>query len=200
MHSALILAGGSSTRLGRPKALIEIAGRPIVARVADILASLVEETIVSVADAASENALRAALPDVRFVRDARSQRGPIEGFRGGFRAARGEFVLLAPCDAPLLRSDLYRLLLDVVGTADAAVPRLDVFDPVRAVYRRSAVFEALEDPLEIKSPSALVDRLRCVFVDADRIRAVDPELSSFLDVNTAEDLEAVLDAIRLRGG
>src|SRR6266566_1050982 len=44
----------------------------------------------------------------------------------------------------------------------------------------------------IASPSALVDRLRCRFVDPDRIRAVDSDLSSFLDVNTQADLDEVL--------
>jgi len=195
--SALILAGGASKRFGRPKALIELAGRPLIVYVADAMGSLADEMIVSVANPEMEGRIRSVLPDVVFARDERPGSGPIEGFRQGFRTGRGEVVLVAPCDAPLLRPQLYQLLLDVLGDYDAAVPKFDVLDPVRAVYRRTRVLEALDAVSGVPSPSALVDRLRAVFVAADQIRLVDPSLGSFLDVNTPEDLHLVLEKMRL---
>ncbi len=189
MYTALILAGGESRRFGRPKALIELAGRPLIAHVSDAVTPLADETIVSVANPESERSIRSFLPRAVFVQDERPGRGPVEGFRQGFRAARGERILVAPCDAPLLRTSLYRLLLEILGDYDAAVPRVDVPDPVRAVYRRSPVLQSLEASPAIPSPSALVDRLRVAFVGPDQIRAIDPGLSSFLDVNTRGDLD-----------
>lgn len=194
--SALILAGGASKRFGRPKALIELAGRPLIVYAADAMGSLADEMIVSVADPEMEGRIRSFLPHVVFARDGRPGSGPIEGFRQGFRAARGEVLLVAPCDAPLLRPPLYRLLLDVLGDYDAAVPKFDVLDPVRAVYRRTRVLEVLDAVSGIPSPSALVDRLRAVFVAADQIRTVDPTLASFLDVNTPEDLYLALEKMQ----
>ncbi|HKW43999.1 MAG TPA: molybdenum cofactor guanylyltransferase [Thermoplasmata archaeon] len=188
--SALILAGGASSRFGKSKALVEVAGRPLLAHVAGGMRSLADETIVSVSDEESAQQLRQILPQAMFVQDERRNRGPIEGFLQGFRKARGEIVLVAPCDAPLIRPDTYRILLGVLRDHDAAVPRLDVFDPVRAVYRRSAVLNVLAET-EVNSPSALVDRLRATFVGPDQLRAVDPKLDSFLDVNTRGDLEEV---------
>lgn len=192
--SGVILAGGSSKRLGRPKALVEIAGRPMIARASEALAPFVGETIVSVADRDFEMALRAILPRATFVYDAAGGRGPIEGLRRSALVALGETLLVAPCDAPFLRPDLYRLLLDVLGAHDAAVPRLEVFDPVRAAFRRRRVLGVLSTFPDTSSPSALVDRLDTVFVDRDQLRTMDPDLVSFFDVNTREDLER---AIRL---
>src|SRR5256886_8895610 len=192
VYSALILAGGESRRCGGPKALVEIAGRPLIAHVALAMAHLAEETIVSVGGPEVEAKIRQVLPDAAFVHDVRHGRGPIEGFHEGFRAARGDLVLVAPCDAPLLRASLYRLLLEVLGDYDAAVPKLEVPDPVRAVYRRDRVMEIFEASSTVRSPSALVDSLKIVYVPTERLREFDPDLSSFVDVNTQIDLVEVL--------
>lgn len=189
LPSALVLAGGRSERFGRPKALVEMLGRPLVAHVAAALAPLAEDIIVSVADDETAGTIEEALPHVRFVVDQRWSAGPIEGFRQGFRVAHGAVVLVAPCDAPFLRTELYRLLLSALGDSDAAVPRRSVFDPVRAAYRRSPVVHLLESPADVPSPSALVDLLHPVFLDESQLRTADPELASFFDVNTPADLE-----------
>jgi len=195
VETALILAGGQSRRFGRPKSLIDIGGVPMIRRVAEVMLTMAEETLVSVADVRTETALRSVMPDAAFVIDRRGGQGPIEGFRSGFEVARGDRVLVAPCDAPLLRPALYRLLLDSIGKRDAAVPRFDVIDPVRAVYRRKAVLNVLAGGTDVPSPSALVDSLDAVFVDPPRLRLADPDLSSFLDVNSQKDLEDVLGRI-----
>ncbi|MGQ0796439.1 MAG: molybdenum cofactor guanylyltransferase [Methanobacteriota archaeon] len=198
MRSGLILAGGASRRFGSPKAFAPFAGRPMIARVADVLQAFVGELVVSVADAsrgaevgrvlqATEGTGRSLTP--RIVVDSRRDRGPIEGLSRGLRAARGDPVLVAPCDAPRLVPDLYRLLLDVLSDFDAAVPRLDAIDPVRAVYRRGPVVDVLErEGDRVESPSGLVDRLHVAFVGERDLRRVDPDLRSFLDVNAPEDL------------
>jgi len=190
VRSALILAGGRSRRFGGPKALVEIEGRASILRVADAVAPLVAETIVAIEGPKSERGIRSLLPDATFVHDARPNRGPIEGLRQGFRVARGETVLVAPCDAPFLRTELYSLLLDNLGDHEVAAPKLEVIDPVRAVYRRKAALKVLDGSESIRSPSALIDRLQGVFLPPDELRKADPELSSFLDVNTRPELEA----------
>ncbi len=198
MDTALILAGGESARFGRPKALVDIGGNPMIRWVIDAVTPLGDEVVVSVANSRMADRIRPIAPQARFVVDRREGVGPIEGIARGFETARGERVIVAPCDAPLLRSELYRLLLEVLGEFDAAVPRLEAIDPVRAVYQRRRVLEVLNRSRGIPSPSALVDRLRCRFVDADRIRAVDPDLTSFWDVNNPADLDRVRQELAAR--
>ncbi|HKZ89868.1 MAG TPA: molybdenum cofactor guanylyltransferase [Thermoplasmata archaeon] len=189
MRSAILLAGGASRRFGSPKALAPFRGRAMIEWAAEALRPLADELLVSVADAAQAEALHERLPDVRFVTDARHDRGPIEGLDRGLRAARGDLVLVAPCDAPLLRTDLYVRFLERIGPHEAAVPRLQALDPVRAAYRRTAAVRVLDrEGLDIPSPSALVDRLDAVFLAEGELRAVDPRLASFLDVNSLEEL------------
>lgn len=197
MDTALILAGGESARFGRPKALVDVVGKKMVMRVAEAVAPLAGEVVVSVATREMAEALRSVLPSAHVAVDRRHGRGPIEGIGRGFEIARGERVLVAPCDAPLLRTELYRLLLEALGDHEASVPKFDVFDPVRAVYRKAAVLRVLAASMTpLPSPSSMVDRLDTVFVDAARLRTVDPRLDSFLDVNRESDLAEVL--VRLK--
>lgn len=188
MRSGLILAGGASRRFGRPKAFEPVLGRAMVAWVANALRTRTGELVVSVADEDQTRRMHALLPEARIVADARKDRGPIEGLDRGLHAARGNLVVVAPCDAPLLKVALLDLLLERIGRHDAAVPRLAAFDPVRAVYRRTTALRALDSGDRIGSPSALVDRLDAAFVDEADLRAVDPDLSSFVDVNALDDL------------
>jgi molybdopterin-guanine dinucleotide biosynthesis protein A len=197
VDTALILAGGAASRFGRSKALQDVSGKPMIRRVVDAMAPLAGEVLISVTDETAADAMRSVLPAMTFVSDRRPGIGPVEGLRRGAEVAHGDRLLVAPCDAPLLRTELFRLLGKALGNHQAAVPRLEVFDPVRAVYLTSAVRGLLArqegGPL---SPSAVVDRLDAVFVEADQLRSVDPRLDSFLDVNTPADLDEVLRRLR----
>jgi molybdenum cofactor guanylyltransferase len=187
IRSGLVLAGGASTRFRGKKSLALFEGKPMIRRVCEALAPRCDEVLVSVALQEDARKFEAAAPRVRVIRDVRPERGPIEGLRRGFAAARGDLVLVAPTDAPLLRTQLYDGLLSILDGHEAAVPRHEAMDPVRAVYRRDAAASALLRS-EIVSPSALVDRLDAVFLEGTALRAVDPLLASFVDVNRREDL------------
>lgn len=187
MRTGLILAGGESSRFGAPKALAPFRGRPLVRWIADVVASRSDELVVSARSSDQARSLRAILPEADAVVDAVPGRGPIEGFTRGFEAARGDTVLVAPCDAPLLQGVLYDRLLGALGDHEAAVPRLESIDPLRAVYRRDAVRRGIAEWAPA-SPSSLVYSLRSVFLDADELRKADPALSSFVDANRRDDL------------
>lgn len=192
--SGLILAGGASSRFGEPKALAVVRDHPLVSWVASALNLLCDELVVSIGVHSDAEGFRSTLPSARLVRDRVGNRGPIEGLRGGFEAARGEVVAVAPCDAPFLQAGLFRSLMQALGEHEAAVPRLQVFDPVRAVYRRDAVLRVLDADESIRSPSSLVDRLDAVFLEGPALLRADPELASFIDVNRREDLDLALHA------
>jgi molybdopterin-guanine dinucleotide biosynthesis protein A len=198
VDTALILAGGTASRFGGSKALLDVAGKPMIRRVVDAMAPLAREVLVSVSDETVADAMRSVLPAATFVSDLRRGIGPVEGLRRGAEVAHGDRLIVAPCDAPLLRTDLFRLLGEALGNHQAAVPKLEAFDPVRAVYRTSAVRGLLaKQEGGPPSPSAVVDRLDAVFIEAEQLRSVDPHLDSFLDVNTPADLDEVLRRLRV---
>ena len=189
--TGLILAGGASRRFGEPKPLAAFRGLPMIRWVGDALAARCDELVVAIGAEDDARRFQGILPEARVVRDAQQERGPIEGLLRGFSLARGDLVFVAPSDAPLLRPALYDGLVRVLGAHEAAVPRHDAVDPVRAVYRRGPVLRVLAQN-DVASPSALVDRLDTAFLEGDALRAADPGRVSFIDVNCREEMDRAL--------
>src|SRR2546422_9103650 len=103
VETALILAGGSSTRFRAPKALVDVAGKPMVQRVFEAVSPLAGEGNVSIADSSMADALRRFLSKAEYAVDERRRMGPIEGIRRGIENARGAPLLPGPGSGPLVR-------------------------------------------------------------------------------------------------
>src|SRR5229473_2461422 len=93
----IILAGGKSSRMGRPKAWLPFHGQPLLARVLDRLAPLFEERVVVRAPGQE-------LPDVeaRFVEDEELGLGPVAGLAVGLAAVTRPLAFVVSCDAPFI--------------------------------------------------------------------------------------------------
>src|SRR6185295_10879356 len=104
--SAIVLAAGSSSRMGRPKALLPIEGRPAVEVVcATLRAGGADDVVVVVGRHAAEIRAGARLDGVRVVENARWAEGRTTSVQAGLAAlARdAEWTLLALVDMPLVR-------------------------------------------------------------------------------------------------
>ncbi|HEX2933375.1 MAG TPA: molybdenum cofactor guanylyltransferase, partial [Candidatus Binatia bacterium] len=87
--SAIILAGGKSSRMGRPKALLEFDGAPLIFHLARRLKDLFDEIVVV---AAPEQELP-ELPAM-VVRDEVAHQGPVGGIYYGLKAAEKEICFV----------------------------------------------------------------------------------------------------------
>ena len=111
LPAGLVLAGGKSLRMGGvPKAQQLLAGGPMLGYVLDRLQPQVSETCLSVPEA-SEAWSAFGVPLVTDY--VPGHNGPLQGLAAGLQrlAPRHEWLLLVPCDAPFLPSDLASRLL-----------------------------------------------------------------------------------------
>jgi molybdopterin-guanine dinucleotide biosynthesis protein A len=198
---AVVLCGGKSTRMGRPKAWLPFAGEPLLSRVAGRIAAVASPIVVVAAPGQDVP----PLPDgARIVRDAVSGRGPLQGILAGLGALDGlaEAAFVSSTDAPFLHPELIRRLegLRREGDHDVAVPRAQGhFHPLAAVYRTAvrAVVQALLDA-DLRRPFFVFERTRARFVDeaellaGEALRAADPGLWSLRNINAPEDYEQAL--------
>jgi len=131
--AAIVLAGGRSSRMGEPKALLDWHGEPLVHHVAGILAQVCGPVIVVVAAGQS-----VPVPEgVEITVDATPERGPLEGVAAGIRAVAGRSpaVFLAAVDLPLLHPAFVGQMLAALPGFDAAVAVADGRDqPLAAAY------------------------------------------------------------------
>lgn len=180
---------------------MQLAGKPLVRHVLDKTKNLVEETLVVVSSKTQAEKYEKVLgSDATILVDNAEAHGPLAGANVGFREASGTYSLLLPCDAPFISRDILQLLLELCISKNAVIPRWPNcnIEPLQAVYCTEAVLRASMEAVssgEVKM-QAMVDKLRGVrYVSTLVLEQLDPELNTFINVNTAFDLkkaEAIL--------
>ncbi len=187
--TGVILAGGSSSRMGRNKALMEIEGETIITREYRTLAALFHEVII-VTNTPEEYGF---IP-CRKVSDIYPGAGSIAGLHAGLAASNTENIFVAACDMPFLNPDLIRLLCKNAGDSEAVVPLNceGLREPLHAVYNRS-MLDKMRDAIEDgdKSILHLLDRVKTSLLPANRIAPITGALESFSNVNTMDEYERV---------
>ncbi len=196
MPAGVIVAGGRSTRFGNSdKAVAPLAGVPMIRRVADRLADVVDELIVNCREdqrTTISDAMEGYPRPFRFAIDTDPDTGPMAGIRTGLAACDHDVAVVLACDMPFVDPKIVSSLFDHATGHDAAVPRLDDgwFQTTHAVYRRDPMVEACDAALS-RGERRVVDpllELDYAVVGEDDL----PEhgsLSSFENINTREEFE-----------
>lgn len=189
----IVLCGGRSSRMGRPKAWLPFGGEVMLARVVRLLGEAVGPVVVV---AAPDQEVPPLPPEVEIVRDDEKGRGPLQGLAAGLAAlgGRADAAYLSSCDVPFLRPAFVRRLAELLGDHHICVPHVgDYHHPLAAVYRlevADAVAHLLvEDRLR---PFFLFERVPTRVVRAEELADVDPDLRTLRNLNTPEDYEAAL--------
>jgi molybdenum cofactor guanylyltransferase len=194
-----VLAGGRSTRMGRPKANLEWHGSTLLHRVTGIVGRAVDGPVVVVR--APDQELPALPPGVCVVEDAAEGRGPLQGLAAGLAAvaAEAEIAYVSSTDVPLLHPSFVRAVVGAATTngADVALPVVHGFrHPLAAAYRTSllaAVEELISE--DRMRPAFLFERTRVCELTEDDLLAdreltnTDPELLSVLNLNEPDDYD-----------
>ena len=183
--SIAILAGGQSLRMRTNKSFVTFKGKPIfdhvVARVTPLNLPI---TLITNSPEAYANY---ALP---MIADVLTDQGALGGLYTAILSSETEYVLCVACDMPLLNSALLQSLVERRGGWDAIVPRVGGFpEALHAVYGKSCL-DAIQANLlrgELKA-SGFYDQVKTLYVEEAEIRQYDPDLHSFMNVNTPDDL------------
>ena len=204
-----MLAGGRSTRMGRPKANLEWHGSTLLHRVTGIVSRAVDGPVVVVR--APDQELPPLPPGVRVADDAAEGRGPLQGLAAGLAAVAGEaeVAYVSSTDVPLLHPAFVRAVAgsangrSATGTGasgdpvDVALPVVHGFrHPLSAAYRTS-LLPAVEELIaeDRMRPAFLFERSRVRELGEEELlanpelAAADPELLSVLNLNEPDDYE-----------
>ena len=203
-RSAVILAGGSSRRFGQNKGLLELAGIPLVLHVVDKALPVVDEAVVVVSSDAQRRAFTCLLQDkATVVVDKFEKQSPLVGALTGFERVRGKHSLLLPCDTPFISNRVLSLLLDLCINRNAAIPRCpnEYVEPFQAAYYTESALRAAEIALKEKKSdmqSMILPMTRVRYISTLVLRQMDPELLTFFNINTPEDLKRAESILKRR--
>lgn len=184
----IILCGGLSSRMGRPKANLPFGPELMLPRVVRLLGQAVDSLVVV---AAVGQELPPLPPPVRVARDRRENRGPLEGLRAGLETLEGsvEAAYATSCDVPLLVPEFVLQMFQRLAGHQVAVPvDGEFYHPLAAVYRTDVLPEirALLAADQLR-PRFLFERVRTCRVPVAELRAIDPELQTLANLNTPAD-------------
>jgi molybdopterin-guanine dinucleotide biosynthesis protein A len=189
----IVLCGGQSSRMGRPKAWLPFGGELMLPRVVRLLGKAVSPIVVV---AAPDQDVPPLPADVAIVRDEEKGRGPLQGLAAGLQALRGkaDAAYLSSCDVPFLQPAFVRRLIELLGEHAICVPYVSGYHhPLAAVYRvgvADAVARLLaEDRLR---PVFLFEEVSTRIVEPGEIVAVDPTFQTLRNLNTPEEYEAAI--------
>lgn len=182
--SALILAGGESRRMGQDKASLVLEGQTLLQRMASIMQPLFSEVIISVRQMRSEI-------DLPQICDAPAHVGPLAGLAAGLQRSHTPWLFAVACDMPFISKPLIEYIALQRGAFQAVVPIVHGYpQPLAAFYAAdclSAVHACLNSTGK-HSLRALLDTLQVRYVNEAEMLNADPELASFFDLDTPEDV------------
>jgi molybdopterin-guanine dinucleotide biosynthesis protein A len=177
--------------MGRDKALLPFPGDhrgTFISHLAAVLSAFCDEVVLVARNA--EQAARCALPGVAVVTDQVPEVGPLMGLYSGLRSIRAAHALVTAVDMPFVQPELIAFLLSCPRDDALLVPVVDEVPQVLlAVYPRS-LLPTIETCLRAgeRGPRALLKVARVRYIEEAQLRQVDPQLRSFVNVNTPEDL------------
>ncbi len=200
---AVILAGGESKRL--PNKCFRLLGdKELILHVFHRISEVTQRIVFAVRDKEQAERVRQLLPGAQLRLDDTLGQGPLVGFLSGIRGVGAPYVLAVACDAAFVKPDVIRLLFRRAAGKKAAVPvdGKGLVEPLCAVYHRESALRAGQMSLETGDMSmrGMLKRLEdFVQVPMDEFRKFDPDLLSFKNINTLEDLGWATQLVRPRG-
>lgn len=185
--TGVILSGGLNKRFdGENKAFINVGGRRIIDRLLDVFSDLFDEIIL-----VTNHPELFLQWDLTIVTDIIDLRSSLTGIHTGLFYSNNPYAFFSACDTPFLKKELVEILVkQIEQKIDIIMPETAAgFEPLCAIYSKRCLKPA-EDHLKankVKIQWAFRSN-RIKNIPENQLRTVDPELRSFLNINTPEDL------------
>ncbi len=193
--TGVILSGGLATRFeGKEKALMRIDGQRILDRIYGVFKDLFDEIIL-----VTNNPFQFLEWDLDIVTDLFDIRSSLTGIHAGLFYARHPYAFFTACDAPFLKRELIEIILaGIDANTDIVIPETSAGrEPLCAAYSKRCLNPAERHIKQKKLKIQLAFRkCRIKTISEKILRAKDPELISFFNINSPEDLERAAEMVR----
>jgi molybdopterin-guanine dinucleotide biosynthesis protein A len=186
--TAIILAGGKSTRMGFDKALMKIRGKPIVEIIIQQLRSVFDDIIVVTNKPDEFTGL-----DVMITGDILKDSGPLGGIHAGLVLSKSKYAFLTACDMPVISPDYAKHMME---TAAKYLPHAvisekgDWIEPFHALYSKDLADDIKTNVQDGKYKIFDVIRKKYIIkISEKKVREYSPGLDIFINLNHIKDLE-----------
>lgn len=192
--SAILLAGGASTRMGgRNKAFLKIGAKTIIQREIDALEPIFDRIIIITNNFDTYSCLGKPM-----FADIKPGHGSLGGIFTGLNCCSTEYGFIFACDMPFLNQEVISYICKRSWGHDITIPRIGGYlEPLHAVYSARCIpfIEKLmqRGNLKIKKLFNEVDMLE---IEQQELATIDPCLQFHINVNTPTDLDKAMEMVR----
>lgn len=186
--TGIILAGGLNTRLpGRAKAFLNIGGMMNIQHIYELFKELFEEIIL-----VTNSPLEYLEWDLNIVTDLLPVRSSLTGIYSGLFYTTNPYAFVVACDTPFLKKEVLEVVLEGIESGiDVVIPETSKgMEPLCAAYSKKCL-EPVKQQLvqgEFKI-QRFFKKIRFKTISENVLRKKDPELLSFFNINTPDQLE-----------
>lgn len=185
--SAIVLAGGRSSRMGYDKSELVVDGRRLIEKITESLREMFTQVVVV------SNAPGFSVPaGCLLVSDELPGFGPLAGIHAGLKATQSRFGLVTACDMPNLNLEYVRFLKEELSARKGPITVLATqygghMEPFTAFYRRDLVC-AIEDYCNSggRGLHAFLQNQGVTLIPESAARRFSPDWSMFANLNTPE--------------
>jgi molybdenum cofactor guanylyltransferase len=185
--TGVILSGGLNTRFnGQNKAFVRVGQKRILDRLYDVFSDLFDEIIL-----VTNHPQQFLDWDLTIVTDLFSIRSSLTGIHAGLFYMKNPFAFFSACDTPFLKKELVEILVEQIeNNTDIIMPKTAAgFEPLCAIYSKRCLKQAEQHLKENKLKIQWAFRgHRIKYIPESALLQKDPELKSFFNINTPEDL------------
>jgi molybdopterin-guanine dinucleotide biosynthesis protein A len=187
--SGAILSGGLNTRMGgQNKAFVSVGNQRILDCLYNTFQNLFPELLL-----VTNDPLAYLSWDMMIVTDLFAIRSSLTGIHAALFHASQPHVFVTACDTPFLKRELVTALLDELEPKwDVIMPATEEgHQPLCAIYSKRCL-KPIAHQLEHEDPKIVnfFSKVKVKEVPEEKLRAADPDLTSFFNINTPEDLAA----------
>ncbi|KWX77873.1 molybdenum cofactor guanylyltransferase [Paenibacillus jilunlii] len=205
--TGILLSGGYSRRMGRDKALLDLEGRPVIARLADELSKVAAGPVIACGEQEREEYRFLGLPQVP---DLYPGCGPLAGLHAALHQSPTEWSVVAACDLPFASAEFMRYMMSAVAgpsrdltpdytggglQIDAAVPESVTgrVQPLLGLYHKR-VLPVLEQALHGRRFKVMecLDALEVLYIPEACFTGGPSGPSPLYNMNTPEDYAAAV--------
>jgi len=194
--TAIILAGGRSSRMGRDKSTVEFGGEPLLLRAVHRLEEIFDEIIV-----VTNREIPFEMTGIKVVRDEVPYQGPLGGIGAGLKASSNDMSFVVAVDMPFISPQVIDYLSELTDEADAVVPRtIHGLEPLFAFYNKRCLYEINKALVEgERKVASIFPKLNLRVAGFPEISHLDGADRTFVNINTERDLEKVEEGVKKTG-
>ncbi|HYF84605.1 MAG TPA: molybdenum cofactor guanylyltransferase [Clostridia bacterium] len=194
METAIILAGGKSSRMGFDKQFLKLRDKYIIEMITEKLEKVFNEIII--VTSRPEEYVKYGY---KLAEDEIKDFGPLAGIHVGLKSSCSVHNYIVACDMPFINIKYLNYMMELInqheGKIDGVITRLgEWIEPFNAFYSKS-LLQKLEENIENgnKQINLLLQDSNVLYVSEAAAREFSPDWDMFTNVNTIKDYQSLME-------